>query len=268
MATYLLTWNPEKWNWVTLAEDIQIIQQQGYFVDSWSCGVTKKITVGDRVFLMKLGSQKPQGLVASGWVASSVYQQPHWAKNQVNSKTAFYVDVHFDTILNPQTEIFPHIWLKDSIYASMNWTPQASGTQIPDEVAEKLESDWAKFLNYPVPLPQLLLPEEEPKESYFEGTAKQITVTTYERNLQARIICINRYGLNCVICGFNFEQMYGEIGQGFVHVHHLKPLSEIGEKYKLNPIQDLRPVCPNCHAMLHRRKPAYSIEELKERLNR
>jgi predicted HNH restriction endonuclease len=64
------------------------------------------------------------------------------------------------------------------------------------------------------------------------------------------------------MCGFKVAQTYGEVGEGFIHVHHLKPLSEIGSKYKVDPIQDLRPVCPNCHAMIHRRDPPYGIEEL------
>ena len=60
--------------------------------------------------------------------------------------------------------------------------------------------------------------------------------------------------------------MYGELGQGFIHVHHIVPISKIGKEYKIDPINDLVPVCPNCHAMLHRGKDGkvYRIDELKE----
>ena len=68
--------------------------------------------------------------------------------------------------------------------------------------------------------------------------------------------------ISCSICGFSFREKYGEIGENFIHVHHLKPLSEIRTDYQLDPIKDLRPVCPNCHEMLHRKEPAYSLEEL------
>ena len=61
-----------------------------------------------------------------------------------------------------------------------------------------------------------------------------------------------------------FGIIYGVIGDGYIHVHHLRALSEIREEYVVDPKIDLRPVCPNCHAMLHRRKPMLSIEELKE----
>lgn len=108
-----------------------------------------------------------------------------------------------------------------------------------------------------------VLPEEvESPESYIEGATKKISVNIYERNPQARKACLAAYGHLCSVCGFNFEDQYGDIGRGYIHVHHLKQLADIGVEYKLDPIADLRPVCPNCHAMLHRRRPAYTIEEL------
>jgi len=110
----------------------------------------------------------------------------------------------------------------------------------------------------------IILPEEVSQYSkYSEGSVKQIYVNVYERNLPARQKCIEYYGANCYVCGFQFARVYGKIGEGFIHVHHLKSLSEIGQEYEVDPIKDLRPVCPNCHSMLHRRKPAYSIEQLK-----
>ncbi|WP_255262869.1 HNH endonuclease [Bacillus wiedmannii] len=89
-------------------------------------------------------------------------------------------------------------------------------------------------------------------EKYNEGSTKTISVNIYERNPIARRKCIEYYGFSCVVCGFNFEERYGQMGKDFIHVHHLKELSQIGEEYEINPIEDLRPVCPNCHSMLHK----------------
>ncbi|MBE9143726.1 HNH endonuclease [Planktothrix mougeotii LEGE 06226] len=100
----------------------------------------------------------------------------------------------------------------------------------------------------------------------YEGAKQSITVNRYERNNQARKKCIEYYGTGCYVCGFNFEKIFGEIGQGFIHVHHLIPLSEINQEYEVDPIKDLRPVCPNCHAMIHRKNPPFSIEEIKNLL--
>ena len=88
-------------------------------------------------------------------------------------------------------------------------------------------------------------------------------MNSYERNRDARDRCVKYYGTTCVICGFDFEKMYGEVGRNVIHVHHLKPLYEIGETYSVDPMKDLRPVCPNCHVIIHKNNPAYSIDEVE-----
>jgi len=104
------------------------------------------------------------------------------------------------------------------------------------------------------------------KEEFKEGKSSQVLVNSYERNPLARMKCIEHYGLNCQICNFNFEEKYGKIGRDFIHVHHIVDISLIADEYSVNPISDLIPVCPNCHSMLHKSKPAYSIEEFKSKL--
>lgn len=105
--------------------------------------------------------------------------------------------------------------------------------------------------------------EEIPKDKKMtEGTTKPILVNIYERNPLARKKCIEHFGAKCVVCGFDFEEKYGVLGKGFIHVHHVIDLATIGKEYEVDYTQDLVPVCPNCHAMLHKRKPAYKVEEL------
>ena len=101
-----------------------------------------------------------------------------------------------------------------------------------------------------------------------EGTVRTITVNSYERNPEARRKCIEHHGYTCTACGFDFSRVYGAIGFGYIHVHHLKPLAEIKAQYQINPIEDLKPVCPNCHAMLHKKNPPFSIEELQQIINK
>jgi len=108
------------------------------------------------------------------------------------------------------------------------------------------------------------LPTEESFPAKFvEGATRLVSVNAYERNLKARKACLNHYGFDCSVCGFNFAEEYGDIGEGFIHVHHLKDLATVGGEYEVDPIKDLRPVCPNCHAMLHVETPAMSIERLR-----
>ncbi|MFB4899568.1 HNH endonuclease [Enterobacter asburiae] len=105
-------------------------------------------------------------------------------------------------------------------------------------------------------------PDDVP-ETFYEGAVKQIKVNKYERSKTARDKCIDHYGYQCSVCNMDFEKTYGETGKDYIHVHHITPISEIGERYKLDPVNDLRPVCPNYHAMFHRQKPSLTIDELK-----
>ena len=107
--------------------------------------------------------------------------------------------------------------------------------------------------------------EIENPEELIEGAKKTLIVNQYERNPEARRQCIEAHGCYCHVCGLDFGKKYGEIGEGFIHVHHLVPISTIGEGYVVDPVKDLIPVCPNCHAMLHRTVNGHlmSIEELQ-----
>lgn len=115
--------------------------------------------------------------------------------------------------------------------------------------------------------------ESHPEEIGFddtliEGAKKRVTVNAFERNPRARRLCVARYGYRCCVCEFDFAKVYGKIGREFIHVHHLVELSTVGSEYRIVPVRDLRPVCPNCHAMLHKQKPAFTIEELRGRLKK
>ena len=107
-------------------------------------------------------------------------------------------------------------------------------------------------------------PDEVPADTVFwEGADRSVLVNQYERNCEARTACIDHYGARCMVCSLDFESVYGPIGKDFIHVHHLRQISEIKEGYQIDPIADLRPVCPNCHSVIHKRNPPYKVEEIK-----
>lgn len=114
-----------------------------------------------------------------------------------------------------------------------------------------------------------LIPEEVTEdERYVEGAVRQVVVNAYERDRGARARCLAHYGPVCAACGMSFERWYGPDAAGIIHVHHVVPLHEIGEAYQVDPIRDLRPICPNCHAVIHARKPARSIDEVARMVRR
>ncbi|MBU3188776.1 HNH endonuclease [Clostridium bowmanii] len=137
---------------------------------------------------------------------------------------------------------------------------------------QKIDSQFLDKISNLIKSKQIpILPDELPRQyngKIIEGAKRQIVVNAYERSYKARKACIEHYGFICVVCGFDFAKVYGEEFEGIIHVHHVKPLSEIHESYEVNPIKDLRPVCPNCHSALHSKIDGrfYDIDELKSKI--
>jgi putative restriction endonuclease len=134
--------------------------------------------------------------------------------------------------------------------------------KIRGRLAAALEAlDWVAE----VPREVELNPDEMPEQAQlFEGAVRRVKVDAYERNRNARRQCLAHYGTWCMICGFNFKAAYGTAAEGFIHVHHIRLINEIGAGYKIDPIRDLRPVCPNCHAVIHLNPRPYTIREVRE----
>lgn len=98
---------------------------------------------------------------------------------------------------------------------------------------------------------------------YFEGKRFSVNSTAIERDSLARRKCLENFGFNCDVCKINFEDAYGEMGKNYIHVHHRVDLAQTVGEHIIDPIRDLVPLCPNCHAMVHTEKPAMSVEKLK-----
>lgn len=110
----------------------------------------------------------------------------------------------------------------------------------------------------------LLFPDVVSSDKLLEGSKKTVTVNAFERNPTARKQCIQHHGDTCAVCGFRFAHIFGDDFEGVIHVHHIKPLSEITQEYVVDPIKDLIPVCPNCHLVIHSKPDGtYTISEAK-----
>lgn len=99
--------------------------------------------------------------------------------------------------------------------------------------------------------------------TYVEGAVKIVHANAFERSLAARKAAIRHHGSTCAICSFDFEEHFGPAFRGFIHIHHIKPLNEIDEEYRVDPKTDLIPVCPNCHAVIHSRRQAFTLDEVR-----
>lgn len=113
----------------------------------------------------------------------------------------------------------------------------------------------------------IVYPDEIPeRQDYAAGAVARVLVNRYERDPKARDACLRKLGRRCKVCNLRFKDRYGKIGEDFIHVHHVKPLATTRKEYKLDPETDLVPVCPNCHAMLHKKEPPLFVHELQKLL--
>lgn len=221
----------------------------------WSTGVTKRIVPGDRCFLMRLGAN-PKGIIGSGLFVSETFYDQHWS-GELERET-IYALAEFDMLVSATPDKILPLELLSLKFPAFKWTPQASGQSIPTTIADELENLWQSRLSR----------QNIPQKPLWEGALWRVVTNRRERNPIARQRCIDFYGLNCTICGFNFKAVYGEAGQDVIHIHHLARLGSVKEERIVDPVRDLRPVCANCHMIIHRRKVPYTIEEVRETLRR
>ena len=153
-----------------------------------------------------------------------------------------------------------------------------SDEQIADQQWQLVKKcpDWQKLLDYygidmDFEGPKDYFAETEARICFEEGRRIETMLhSEIERNQAARRYCLEKKGETCVVCGFNSMEAYGI--KGIIHVHHKKPLYELvaGELRATDALEDLEPVCPNCHALIHSKGPreCYSIEQARGLVNK
>jgi hypothetical protein len=181
---------------------------------------------------------------------------PHdWESNHRHWRT-----VQWTYFVRSLTDAIPYRDLKLSFRVQTK-------TRIKDELNARRIVDMLRVRTWGIASPsddERTFPEQVLRTSKFvEGAVQTIIVNRYERDPEARQRCIEHYGAHCQVCSFDFEEAYGELGEGFIHVHHLLPLASIGAEYVVDPVKHLRPVCPNCHAMLHRMEDPSRLDLLQ-----
>ena len=261
MRTYLFAWNPKRWNWEDLDEQLEQVSVAGHADDRWSTGVTKDLPPQSRFFLIRLG-EEPKGIMGSGLTLSAPYLGPHWDPNAEAGAQALFADIRFDFLSREILVAWEE--LQKPPFSPFHWGTQASGIRIPESIADALEAVWRTRIgsatSYRAEIP--------PSVTLPEGAKRRVTVNAYERNPVARAACIAHHGCRCKVCDVDLGERFGEIAKGFIHVHHVLPLSAIGKRYEVNPINDLVPVCPTCHAILHLSVPPLSVAIARTLLNK
>ena len=258
MTAFLYTQNPAKWHWVDLQDAIYRVSNGLDYDLYWSCRNTNKVKIGDTFFLIRLGVE-PKGIIGCGYVLSEPYERPHWDSEKAKQgQTTMGTDLLFKALSDQP--IFSLERLKEK-HPEFHWTPQTSGNSIPDAIADELLEQVQAEEKF-----SFEQPTKREVQLYAEGKPSEVTSRTYDRSVAARQACLDYHGYACSVCGFDFEQVYGQWGKSYIEVHHLRQVADIGEEYLIDPVVDLRPVCANCHRMLHKTRPPISVELLQTKL--
>ena len=113
-------------------------------------------------------------------------------------------------------------------------------------------------------------------DSVTEGSASVRESIVKERSRKLRDAALAHYTqdgkITCAVCGFDFEKTYGAVGKGYIQMHHEQPICQYSDegfqRYMGEAIQHMKPVCANCHCMLHRsRDHILTIAELIQMMN-
>ncbi|MEI9907207.1 MAG: HNH endonuclease [Actinomycetota bacterium] len=267
----LLTWNRddvEAWPLEDYEKDRRRVDLGKPPKVTWSVGNRVNIPAGTKCFMLVQGNKYPKGLVGFGITTCEPYKGRHW--NPAKKGLTGYVEVKWAKLL-PVQDVIPVSLLMKRV-PEIPWMGkekgwiQGSGYQVSEKSERKLLEVWKDQSGIEeIPEPGELSPKD-----YIEGGSRTIVVNRYERDPKARAACLAHHGNLCAACGFDSVKFYGpEIGQGVIHVHHVTPMS-MQEKtsYKINPVKDLIPLCPNCHNAIHKTNPIPSPAQLKQKLKK
>ena len=209
-------------------------------------------------------------MIGSGTAISHPYQKPHYKKERAaQGYLTQYVNVELDYLVDGMKEVV--ISSSELQKLDKNFcNAQSSGNEIKAEILLPLQQLWESQTRcgidelFSVDEP-LMLSENE--EEFPEGRAVYKQHRTRERNRQLvkrakEKRSEERGDLECDVCGFNFFDTYGDLGEGYIEYHHTKPVSELQPDEKTS-LKDITLVCANCHRMLHRKRPWLSTSQLR-----
>lgn len=208
----------------------------------WTC--PKNAEIGDPVFILILG----EGVLSTGTVDSV----PRPAPKGWGFPGRYYAEIgNLEPLPAP-------VSMNSLVHRFPKWgypTYPRSYATVQSPLAEEI----VRFMA----LRQSAIVDDLPLPLLSEGTPRTINVIQYERNKRARQRCLDHWGFRCVACGIGFAEIYGSDFANCIHTHHLEPVASRKKTYRLNPETDLRPLCPNCHAVAHTSDPPLSIAEIK-----
>jgi 5-methylcytosine-specific restriction enzyme A len=243
LAAVVLVWNPNRWNGWEYHDVVEQVEKSGRFLQRWSLGHNQAVRTGTEVWLLLQGSSNAgTGLIGHGVVMSDPYEPAQSSNADI---TGWQATIAFDALLPLGEQIRPDA-LRVAV-PEVRWSGAIScpAMSVPASAVPDLRQLWRDEGPTAVD-PFQVVPGTCPPDA-----TSSIDVNRFERNPDARRICLAFHGKSCAACGFSFESSYGDIGADFIQVHHVVPPAVLRNGYQLDPLTDLVPLCANCHAMAH-----------------
>ena len=249
MPTYLMTWNSrDALAWPQMSRDAEVVASGGKPQMWWRCGHSKTIHKGDSLLLFRQGTD-PKGVIGTA-VAISDWEAYESGGPKQPSRTKNRVHIQIESLVNPDIDdLLTVSQMTAGGVAGVKWNVQESGTRIPDDDAKRIVELW---------LPKSTVILDSADLAGIEGELRLHLVRhrKRERRLRDAVIAaaLKKYGaLVCEVprCNFDFLVRYGELGRAFAHVHHIAKLADRTHPMETR-VSELKIVCANCHAMIHR----------------
>ena len=256
MAAVILGWDIRDWNRWDYDDVFRQATCTGQVLDRWNVAGRRSIRAGTEAWLLLRGkSDAGSGLIGHGAVVSEPFQP----FNDGGTHGAdWFVTVLFDALLPVGGQV-PLAALYAAI-PEMEWGKAAgrASTDLPRSAEPGLRRLWREQGPTPAGRDELV------SGTFPPAAVRRIAVNRYERDADARRVCLAFHGTSCAACGYSFETAFGDAGADAIDVHHVVPAAMLGGGYQLDPVADLVPLCPNCHAVAHQRAGVpLTIQELR-----
>ncbi len=255
MAAIILVWKLDRRDGWNYAAAVEHVSETGQFLTEWTVAGPDQMPAGTEVWLW-LQARTRCGLLGHGTLVSgALHREPEAAgETELGTPGAGGGSLHTDTrhiavafdALIPSGDELP-LALFEDVEPDIPWVAPTRPVTILDPLLEaKIRTVWRGYGPSRPSSPGHLIPG-----SYPEQATRRVQVNRFESSPEAQRICIAHHGTSCAACGLSFESTYGGAAAGFIEVHHLVPPELLGSDYQLDPVADLVPLCPNCHAMAH-----------------
>lgn len=253
MDALILGWDINAWNRWDYDAVVEQVAQTGQYLDRWRIDGRWNAGPGTEAWLLLQGTgDADTGLIGHGVVMSEPFQ----AAGAGSVAAEWCVTVAFDALLPIGEQL--RAGTLGAAVPGVPWDTavRRAGMVLPPSAEPGLRRLWREQGPTAAGRGQLV-PGTFPPEA-----VSRIDVNRFERNADARRSCLAFHGTSCAACGYSFETTYGTAD--VMDVHHVVPPALLESGYQLDPITDLVPLCPNCHAVAHcGTGPPLTIQELR-----